>query len=393
MPIVVPAAAVPIEPVLALQPPTLANIPDWFILAVTFVIGACVGSFLNVVIYRLPRRCLSIARPGSFCPVCKTPIRAWQNIPILSYIILGGRCAACRTPISLRYPIVELVTALLFTAVVYLNVVGPGFAESPWAWVTALTQIIFVSILLAAALIDADLTIIPNSLTLGGLAVILVFAAINPYHGGVIQHREYQVVPIDGRPTKTLIRGVTYERTLDPNLVHGTQYHARVAFQSPANELIPPPSLIRTYSPDDADAPEPLPPGLQNRLRSLLGALLGALIAGGATLVFRTLATAYFLRKALRFGQGQALGMGDVKLVALFGAMLGWPAALMSIFGGAVLGVLIAVPMSLANAKRMFPFGPFLAFAAIGLLLAHGPIVDFFYANYLAVFFERPGLM
>src|SRR5688500_7551601 len=91
----------------------LTGLPEFIAYVFVFVIGACIGSFLNVVIYRVPNE-LSIVLPNSACPSCKTAIKPYDNIPILSWLVLGGKCRNCKGPIAWRYPAVELLTALAF---------------------------------------------------------------------------------------------------------------------------------------------------------------------------------------------------------------------------------------------------------------------------------------
>ena len=124
------------------------------------VLGALVGSFLNVVIHRLPRG-ESIVHPGSRCPECGRAIRPWHNVPVLAWLWLRGRCRDCGAPIPVRYPLVEAGTALLFAGLALRF--GP--APSTVLWLA------FGAILLAAALIDLDHQIIPDELSLGGLAL------------------------------------------------------------------------------------------------------------------------------------------------------------------------------------------------------------------------------
>ncbi len=131
--------------------------------------GALVGSFLNVCIYRLPRE-ESIVRPASRCPRCQSPIRWYDNIPILSYLFLRGHCRYCKAPISYRYPLVELFTAL-FSVAVYLR-----FGLSP----AYLAFFAFVCALLVASLIDLDFQIIPDEISLPGILVGLAFSPFNP---------------------------------------------------------------------------------------------------------------------------------------------------------------------------------------------------------------------
>lgn len=131
-----------------------------------FLVGLAVGSFLNVCIYRIPRR-LSINSPRrSFCPSCNQPIKTYDNIPIVSYLILRGRCRQCGGKISIRYPIVELLTALAF--VLMLNKFGISLY--------CLGALIFVSLLIAISAIDLDFYIIPNSLVFTGLTAGLILA-------------------------------------------------------------------------------------------------------------------------------------------------------------------------------------------------------------------------
>lgn len=132
-------------------------------LVVAGVLGAVIGSFLNVVVYRLPRE-LSVVRPASACPSCQRRIRPWENVPLLSYVCLMGRCAGCKTRIPFRYPVVEAITALLFVAIV---------ARFGFGWFLPFL-FFFAASLVAVAWIDLDFRIIPDEISLGGLAIGLV---------------------------------------------------------------------------------------------------------------------------------------------------------------------------------------------------------------------------
>ena len=129
------------------------------------VLGLLVGSFLNVVAHRLPRD-ESLAFPGSRCPACGAAIRAWDNVPLLSWIFLGGRCRACRGRISVRYPALELANAVLWLLV---------FRVAP-AWCDFLTGAFLCSAGLALLVIDADFQILPDAITLPGIAVGLALS-------------------------------------------------------------------------------------------------------------------------------------------------------------------------------------------------------------------------
>jgi leader peptidase (prepilin peptidase) / N-methyltransferase len=133
---------------------------------VVFVLGACIGSFLNVVIYRLPAG-ISLLYPPSRCPRCKRQLKSYDNVPVVGWLLLRGRCRFCRTPISVRYPLVEAATGLLFVFVFWAFTL-PFPAVGYWA---------FFSWLLALSLIDLDTMTLPNPLTQSGLLVGLAFQA------------------------------------------------------------------------------------------------------------------------------------------------------------------------------------------------------------------------
>ncbi len=138
-------------------------------LIVAFILGAILGSFLNVCIYRLPRE-ESIVRPRSRCPNCGTLIRWYDNIPILSFFLLRGRCRVCGQKISYRYPLVEFLTALISLAL------WKRFGFSP----VYLGFLAFSAALLVASFIDLDYQIIPDEISLPGILVGLAFALFNP---------------------------------------------------------------------------------------------------------------------------------------------------------------------------------------------------------------------
>ncbi|HEY6102106.1 MAG TPA: prepilin peptidase [bacterium] len=129
------------------------------------LLGAILGSFLNVVIYRLPRK-QSLIAPGSRCPHCGTPIAPWDNIPVLSFLILGGRCRACHKPISVRYPLVEM-SAAAGVAAVWLK---------SHSLLDAAAGVVFVLLLLAVFFIDLEHQIVPNALSYPGLLLGLLLA-------------------------------------------------------------------------------------------------------------------------------------------------------------------------------------------------------------------------
>ena len=145
--------------------------PFVMVYTLTFVWGAVVGSFLNVLVYRLPREISVVRRPPSSCPACSTPILWYDNIPLLSWLILRGRCRRCQASISIRYPLVELAAGLLAVA-----------AMARWGFsVTGLEVLIFAWISLALGLIDFDYQILPDVLTYPSIVFGLVFSWLGGY--------------------------------------------------------------------------------------------------------------------------------------------------------------------------------------------------------------------
>jgi leader peptidase (prepilin peptidase)/N-methyltransferase len=144
---------------------------DWTLLIAIVVAGLCFGSFLNVCIYRLPRG-LSVVHPRSACPECRQQIRSYDNVPVLSWLLLGGRCRFCRTQISPRYALVELLTGGLFVACVVQF--GPTLAGLKWCC--------FGFLLLGLIFTDAETKLLPDKMTLTGLALGLGFSVFVPVH-------------------------------------------------------------------------------------------------------------------------------------------------------------------------------------------------------------------
>ena len=159
---------------------TLIDLPPALVTSVAIVLGLVLGSFLNVVIYRVPRG-MSLVWPGSACPACGHPIAAYDNIPVLSWLLLFGRARCCKARISPRYPLVEAIAGLYAWALVVM-VVGDLPADTPW-W-----RLIFIFVLhlclglglVAAAFIDLEYMILPDAITLGGAALGIATAAWRP---------------------------------------------------------------------------------------------------------------------------------------------------------------------------------------------------------------------
>jgi leader peptidase (prepilin peptidase) / N-methyltransferase len=255
--------------------------------------GLIVGSFLNVCIWRLPRG-ESIVTPGSHCPGCGKPVRPYDNIPVLSYIFLLGRCRFCRQPISLQYPLVELLTGLTFFACArQWGVTSPAFVNS-----------LFLSAILVLIFTDYHHQILPNVITLPGIAAGFL---------------------------------------LSP-------------FQSA--------SLMRNF--DDVFAGPialSLPPAFAEAALPWISSALGALIGGGSLFLVG------FSYKLIRKHQG--LGEGDMKMMAMVGAFVGWRLAGLIIIAGSFLGAVVGLLLILfggRNLQTKLAFGTFLGIATIILL-------------------------
>ncbi len=283
------------------------SVPDRVWAGAALVLGLCVGSFLNVVIHRLPRD-ESIAHPSSHCPNCGAPVRWYDNLPLLSYVWLRGRCRGCAARISPRYPVIELVTGVLF-AVVALRF-GPG--------PMSLVGCAFAAALVATAAIDFDHQIIPDEISLGGLALALV------------------ALPATG-------------------WLAGDALGAAV-------------------------------------VRSLAGALLGAGMLWLVGFAHARVSSALGRRFEHWPGEGEApprfgsldywtwfpgVGFGDVKLLAMIGAVLGPVGVLEAIVLASLAGLAVGLLVTLSRRTWNAPFGfaPAIAVGALLALLAPDPFV------------------
>jgi leader peptidase (prepilin peptidase)/N-methyltransferase len=247
---------------------------------ISIIFGAIVGSFLNVCIIRIPRE-ESIITPGSHCPHCNNPIKFYDNVPLISYFLLGGRCRYCKRSISVQYPLVEGITAI----VSFLLFLKYGFSLS------YLFYFSFVAALIVITVIDLFHQIIPDVISLPGIGVGLLASLVIPH--------------------------ITF-------------------------------------------------------FNSLIGILLG----GGSLFVVATLYQWLFKR--------EGMGGGDVKLLAMIGAFLGWKAVtltiLLSSLTGSITGIII-MTLKGKNFKYAIPFGPFLSLAAVIALFCQNQII-FWYLQY-----------
>lgn len=250
----------------------------WIVSALAGLVGLMIGSFLNVCTLRWPED-ESAVFPGSHCPKCGEPIRWYDNVPVLGYVLLRGRCRACREPISLQYPLVELATGLVWAGM--FSYAGLSFE--------ALRGTLLLTILFGIALTDARFYIIPDQFSLGGLVLGLGLAFL---------------------------------------------------------------------------------PGGIDALDALIGAIVGFGLLGSVAVVGK-----WMLKK-------DAMGLGDIKMMAMVGAFLGWAGVLLTVFLGALLGAVIFGPISYKT-KKLVPFGIFLAAAAAITYGFGSEIIDWYLTNIL----------
>lgn len=267
--------------------------------------GALIGSFLNVVIYRMPRG-EPMGMERSKCPKCGSQITWFDNVPLLSYLILRGRCRACKMRISFRYPLVEGLTAALFALVVFRVHARPDWQPAVLAWVVCCA---FGSILVAASFIDMDQKLLPDKLTLRAGPIVALVGAV-------------------GVPA-----------------IPGT-----VLFWS---------ELEAHMSPSAA---------------GFFVGLVGWLVGGGVILLIRQLGT-WVLKK-------EAMGLGDVKFMAMCGLLLGMQGVLLAIAVALVVGSVLGIGIWLVTRSKEIPFGPFLALGALAVLLYGERIEEFVLVTY-----------
>lgn len=331
-----------------------------------FVIGACVGSFLNVVIYRLPRD-LSVNQPRrSFCPQCKAAIPWYRNLPLVSWLVLGGRCANCKTRISFRYFAVELIAATMFLLI--WRTFSPAIA---------IAYLVFIALVIAGTFIDFEHFIIPDEITIGGSAAGILAAFIVPRLMNSDQRLNALLVSAGSALLGYLLLWLVLE---GGKLVFGKKRirlatatafswtrHGQEADFVVGEER----SLWSEYFARESD---------QLLLRCLRVNFAGRDL---------TNVPLRFTYNHLQIGSEgfnldeidqitgttneiqiprEAMGRGDLKFLACIGAFLGWRAVLFSVFAGSLYGSLIGL-VTLVAGRRVWslklPFGPYLALGAV----------------------------
>ena len=251
-----------------------------------FVIGAIIGSFLNVCIHRLPKK-QSIVYPPSYCPHCRKNLLWYDNIPILSYIVLMGRCGFCRKRISPRYLAVEVLTAMMF----FILYMVFGIQEKFFIYAALVAALIVVTF------IDFRTGEIPDEITLGGLVVGLLLS---------------------------------------------------FAF----------PAIFDTAS----------------RLTALKSSAIGVVAGGGAIFAMAIFGQLLFKK--------EAMGGGDVKLMAFVGSILGWQLALLTFFIAPFFGAIVGIPLRMAKGRETIPYGPYLSLGVVVAIFYGHNILRFLFSGF-----------
>ncbi len=351
--------------------------PVYYFLAISFaaIFGATLGSFLNVCIWRLPREGLSLSSPSrSHCPACGAAIPWYDNIPMLSWLALGGRCRACRAPISVRYLIVEALTAMLF-AVLAAKFLDPGDPR----WPELLVLGALVSALVVASFIDIDLRILPDEITLGGMMLVPAVALLVPeLHTRPADGTIWRLLAVtgDGLAAADLVPG--FLREPEPAALvgavlaaagataglHGFRLYWRLTHPGEPKPLrdgalasvlagtVVPVAWAVAVRPEWA---------LHPRVISLASALAG-MAAGSALVLSVGIAGRVLFRK-------EAMGFGDVKLMGLLGGFAGWIGVLVGFALACLLGSMVGVARLAITRSRYLWFGPFLSLGCLLVIL------------------------
>jgi leader peptidase (prepilin peptidase)/N-methyltransferase len=374
-------------------------IPDGLVIAFLFAIGACVGSFLNVVIYRLPRD-LSIVRPGSTCPSCKSLIPFYDNIPILSWLLLMGRCRKCKARISPRYFIIELLTALIFVALYMIYFMTSlrkgigGFFEG--GFILYLLHIVMLSALVAASAIDLELSIIPLSICWIITAAGFAGAAAGPIFYGHVTIRSYDIFPTASAKASILAGGALagliisilllltgaikrsyYSKESDPKLSsikenpkenhnHRLEMLKEVIFLLPvavgafaAFKIYEGVPQFSNWWINFSQVPV---------IAGLFGSLWGYFIGCAIVWITRILGTFAFGR--------EAMGLGDVHLMGAAGAVLGFWPVVVAFFIAPFFGLAWAFFCMFFKKIRQIPYGPFLSIGLFVVMILHDAVMN-----------------
>jgi leader peptidase (prepilin peptidase)/N-methyltransferase len=359
----------------AFDPAAWSAVPFHFWSVVFFVFGSMVGSFLNVCIHRLPLG-QSVVSPGSHCPACKYAIPWYLNIPLLTWVYLGGKCRNCRAPISVRYFLVELLTAIFFCGC------WLAFgAQSAWL---ALIYSFFLAGLIAATFIDAEHEIIPDEITVGGILAGLICSCLLP-----LLHRQTSVSGAMRESGLGIVvgAGIIYFFVRMGKLVWGRQTFllppdTRIIFTEtglvfPDKEI---PYEEVFYRPSDTVCLHARIVELVDRCYREVQIRLSSstLQIGDEKLNPEEVPYMEAVTDRIVVPR-EAMGLGDLKFMAAVGAFLGWQGVLFSLFLSSALGSVVGLSLTALGRKpKRLAYGPYISTAAALWIFAGHPIVGWY---------------
>ncbi|UCF43228.1 MAG: prepilin peptidase [Planctomycetota bacterium] len=378
---------------------------DWIWLVFIFAFGCCVGSFLNVVIYRLPRD-QSLVSPASACPACAKPIAFYDNIPLVSWLLLGRKCRYCKAPISPRYFVIEMLTGVVFTGlfILYfrtdLRTGVPPFLRG--GWFIYLLHIIMLAAFIAASAIDLKLWVIPVSICWFVTAVGLIASAVGVYIIEPNVIRNYGLLPSASAATASLAAGAVIGLAISMTLV--TTGLIKRSYESDREDLAH--DLQESKKPQYNDRREiykeiafllaiiicslsvflicrEIAPickwwadfSQRPVIAGLLGSLWGYFVGCGlvwATRIFGTIG----------FGR-EAMGLGDVHLMGAAGAVIGCGPVVVAFFIAPFFGLAWAGFQLFFKKIRQIPYGPFLSLGVLAVMILRERI----FSRLVAIFY------
>ena len=389
---------------------------EWIWCTFIFAFGCCIGSFLNVVIYRLPRE-KSLVSPGSACPGCGTPIRFYDNIPLLSWLLLRAKCRKCKTRISVRYFLVELLNGSVFLGLYLLYFhtgLRPGM-QVQGGWFVYLVHLVLLAAFIAGSGIDLELWIIPLSICWLVTAVGLLGSAAGGYFVAPTLLEQHSLLPMASAKTGALalggvvglavglglLRTGLLKRSYDepemsdeavaagveearsrqktgpfddePQFNHRLEALREIVFLSPiiacaigAQALVTRSGPVATWWAGILEYP-----AVAGFLGSLFGYFVGCAVVW-ATRIFGTLA----------FGK-EAMGLGDVHLMGAAGTVIGPLMVVIAFFVAPFFGLGWALFQMFFKKIRQIPYGPFLSLAVFTVMILHDWIWNRFAALFL----------
>ena len=373
-------------------------VPDWIWFAFIFTFGCCIGSFLNVVIYRLPRD-KSLITPPSSCPTCGKYIQFYDNIPLISWLLLLAKCRYCKTKISPRYFIIELITGLTFLGLFYLHFrTNLNMGIVPFldgGWLIYLLHIILLASFIAASAIDLELWVIPIAICWFVTLIGIIGSSIAGFVIDPATIRGYALLPTASVNTAALAAGAAIgliislillatgiikrsyesEESEDTSLLPETNHYLEVCKEiifllpiilcsAAAFWLIKTNPKIYNCWLNFSQRPV---------IAGLLGSLWGYFI--GCTTVWATR-----ILGTLAFGK-EAMGLGDVHLMGAAGAIIGPLFTVIAFFIAPFFGLTWAAIQTFSKKTRQIPYGPFLSLAVLTVIILHDRI--FAYLNLL----------